>query len=136
MIMKDNVTKTAETVNETARDIWLAGLGVFSRAQNESTKMFDGLVKEGEAFEKKARKDVDSRVVNLRESLESRFKGARGKTTSQIHKLENVFEERVANVLARLGIPTSNDIQKLSKRVELLSKEVKALNVKGTTKAA
>ncbi|MDX1557140.1 MAG: phasin family protein [Xanthomonadales bacterium] len=134
--MKDRVTRTAESVNETARDIWLAGLGAFVRAQEEGGKIFDGLVKDGEKFEKKTRNEVNDRVVSFRKNIDQRIGGVRKETTGRWNKLESLFEDRVARTLARLGIPTADDIQSLAKRVESLSKDVQALNAKGTRKAA
>ncbi len=34
-------SKLAQTVRESAQQIWLAGLGAFSKAQAEGSKMFD-----------------------------------------------------------------------------------------------
>ena len=39
---------SAKQVMESAQQIWLAGLGAFSKAQNEGRKVFDTLVKRGE----------------------------------------------------------------------------------------
>ena len=124
----ESVNKAANSVNETARDVWLAGLGAFVRAQEEGNKVFDGLVKEGEKFETKTRKDVNKRVEGIRGRVEGQVKSVQKTATGNWNKLEKVFEDRVARVLARLGVPTSDDIKKLSNRVEKLSKEVKALN--------
>lgn len=114
--------------NEFARDIWLAGLGAFAVAQNEGGKVFDQLVKEGSKVEKKTKKDVNKTVVNLREEVEARLSGAKQAAGVSVSKLEKIFEQRVAQVLGRFGVPTSDDVQALAKRVADLSKEVKALN--------
>ena len=42
-------------------------------------------------------------------------------------KLEQVFEERVSKSLNRLGVPTYNDIQALSKQVDQLNASVQEL---------
>ncbi|TXI19947.1 MAG: phosphohistidine phosphatase, partial [Ottowia sp.] len=42
----------ASTIKESTQQIWLAGLGAFAKAQEEGGKMFDALVKEGEAMQK------------------------------------------------------------------------------------
>ena len=42
-------------------------------------------------------------------------------------KLEQVFEDRVSRALARLGVYTSSDVEKLSERVNELSEAVNAL---------
>ena len=113
-----------------------AGLGALAVTQNEGGKLFDSLVKEGQTFEKKTRKDVDGAVTEFRGTIEERISKVRTDATTNVKKLEKLFDERVARVLARLGIPTSDDIQKLAKRVQDLSKEVKALNGQSVKKAA
>ncbi len=131
----ENVSKAVDSVNETAREIWLAGLGAVSRAQNEGSKMFDALVKDGEKFETKTRKEVKDNVVSLRKDVESRVEKVKGQATGNIQRFEKMFEDRVASVLARLGVPSADDIDALSKQVADLSKEVKQLNKAGTSKA-
>jgi hypothetical protein len=42
-------------------------------------------------------------------------------------KLEQVFEDRVARALGKLGVYTQNDVQKLADRVEALSSAVNEL---------
>ncbi|MEM9300742.1 MAG: phasin family protein [Pseudomonadota bacterium] len=132
----DSLQKAATQVNDTARDIYLAGLGALAVTQNEGGKLFDSLVKEGQTFETKTRKDVDGAVTEFRGTIEERITKVRTDATTNVKKLEKLFDERVARVLARLGIPTSDDIQKLAKRVQDLSKEVKALNGQSAKKAA
>ena len=127
------------SLSESARDIWLAGLGAFARTQEQGGKFYDGLVKEGEKFQQETRKGIDEKVVEIRDQVESSVKSARENASGRIVKLENLFDDRVARVLGRLGIPTAEDIQLLTRRVQQLSKEVKALGkaeVKDTKKAA
>lgn len=122
------IGRVAEQANETAREVWLAGLGAFARAQDEGNKLFDSLVKEGAELEKKTKNDVNKRVVDFRGAVESRVGKVRDTANANLQKIEGVFEDRVARVLARLGVPTADDIQELTRRVQALSKEVKALN--------
>ena len=127
------------SLSESARDIWLAGLGAFSRTQEQGGKIYEGLIKEGEKFQDQTRKGLDEKVVALRDEVESSIKSVRKNATDRIVKLENLFDERVARVLGRLGIPTAEDIQLLTRRVQQLSKEVKALgkaDIKSSKKAA
>ena len=42
-------------------------------------------------------------------------------------KLEQVFEDRVARALAKLGVYTQNDVQRLAERVDELSDSVNRL---------
>ena len=48
--------KITQLVLSSAHQIWLAGLGAFAKAQAEGTKLFDSLVKEGEAVQARAGK--------------------------------------------------------------------------------
>jgi len=136
MTTRESISKISNNVNEAARDIWLAGLGAFSRAQEEGNKVFESLVKDGQDLEDKTRKDVTDRVKSFRGQVESRVDSVKQKYSGQLSKLEKVFEDRVAFVLGRLGVPSSDDIQTLAKRVQALSKEVKALNEETKDKKA
>ena len=106
----------AMTVKESAQQIWLAGLGAFAKAQEEGGKVFDALVKEGENIQAKTRKMTDERVAQVA-----------GKAAGTWDRLEQVFEDRVARALGSLGVPTKQDIDRLSKRVVELSAAVQAL---------
>jgi hypothetical protein len=41
-------------VKDSAQQIWLAGLGAFAKAQEEGTKVFEALVKEGIGMQRKS----------------------------------------------------------------------------------
>ena len=43
----------AGSVKASAKEIWLAGMGAFAKAQAEGRQVFDALVKEGVALQKK-----------------------------------------------------------------------------------
>ena len=118
---KDN--ELAQTVRESAHQIWLAGLGAFAKAQEEGAKVFDALVKEGQTIEARTRKLAESKVAEMTGTVGKATKSA----TATWDKLEQVFENRVARALQRLGVPTNKDIQSLAKRVEELTDSVNKL---------
>jgi poly(hydroxyalkanoate) granule-associated protein len=120
----------AKTVRDSAQSIWLAGLGAFSKAQAEGTKVFDTLVKQGKTLESRTRKLATSKVTEVTSNVGK----AANRATATWDKLEQVFEDRVARALQRLGVPTNKDIQALSKRVEQLTESVQKLS--GGTPAA
>jgi len=130
------------TVKESAQQIWLAGLGAFSKAQAEGGKVFDALVKEGEAIQKKTRKLADDQMSFVRKTADDKIAGVRkvadakmaqvtGKAAGTWDRLEQVFEDRVARALASLGVPTKKEVDKLSKRVAELSAAVQELGGAG-----
>ena len=128
-----------QTVKESAQQIWLAGLGAFAKAQEEGGKVFDALVKEGEAIQKKTRKMADEKFSVVRKTADETFADVRkvadakmaavtGKAAGTWDRLEHVFEDRVARALSSLGVPTKKEIDKLSKRVAELTATVQKLN--------
>jgi poly(hydroxyalkanoate) granule-associated protein len=123
-------SKLADTVRDSAQQIWLAGLGAFSKAQEEGVKVFDALVKEGKGLEAKTRKLTEERVGEVTEQMNKAAQTATTKANAAWDKLEQVFEDRVARSLNRLGVPTNKDIHSLSKQVAELSATVKALRAK------
>lgn len=148
---KTAARKTATNqAQDYAHEIWLAGLGAFSMAQEEggkvfkqgqkafdetsrkvigeSTRLFDRLVKEGSKLEGKGRKVATDTVTGVREDVEGRVGKVRKSAQTNWDKLEKVFEERVARALSRLGVPTSDEISQLSKRVAELNKRVRELS--------
>jgi poly(hydroxyalkanoate) granule-associated protein len=127
---KDN--ELAQTVRESAHQIWLAGLGAFAKAQEEGVKVFDALVKEGRTIEARTRKLAESKVADVTGTVGKATKSA----TATWDKLEQVFENRVARALQRLGVPTNKDIHSLAKRVEELTDSVNKLTGSRAAKPA
>ena len=113
----------ANNIRESANRIWLAGLGAFARTQEESEKLFQSLVTEGEKVEQQARQNAEARIEEARGKVVE----FRGKANQQFDRLEELFQERVARVLSRMGVPTQEDIQELAKRVEALNQSIMAL---------
>lgn len=107
----------ATTIRDSAQQIWLAGLGAYGKAQEEGNKVFDALVREGEAIQAKTRKVAEDKVSEMA-----------AKATGTWDKLEQVFENRVSKALNSLGVPTKSDIEDLAARVAVLTTEVEKLN--------
>lgn len=121
---KKSGAQLASTVKDSAQQIWLAGLGAFSKAQEEGTKVFESLVKEGLSMQRKTQSaaedkisEATSRMTNMASDISSRAAG-------QWDKLENIFEDRVAKSLAKLGVPSSRDLDVLNARIEALAKSM------------
>ena len=51
--MASGAVPLSDAVKESAQQIWLAGLGAFSKAQAEGGKVFEALVKEGVNMQRK-----------------------------------------------------------------------------------
>ena len=120
-------TTFAQSAKESTQQVLLAGLGAFSKAQDEgnkaiskaqeqSSKAFVKLVKEGESIQKKTRKVADEKIALVS-----------NKASDSWGRLEQVFEDRVARALSSLGVPSKKDIDKLSKRITELNAAVQKL---------
>ncbi|MCC6198168.1 MAG: phasin family protein [Burkholderiales bacterium] len=116
-----------EPQGESSRNIWLAGLGALSRAQAEGMRMFETLVKQGEALESKTRRAAADTAAAARGAASAKVKEVKEGVGGTWDKLEQVFEARVARALAKLGVHTHSDVQKLTERVDALSKAVNEL---------
>ncbi len=120
--------KAAERIKDSAQQIWLAGLGAFAKMQQEGSKAFEALVKDGVGIQKKTQQAAEetlsqaqARMAGLASEIGSKASGGWG-------KLENIFEERVARALASLGTPTAEEFAALKARVEDLEDELDTLS--------
>lgn len=141
---KTAARSAAAPVMESAREIWLAGLGAFNIAQQEGgrileegSKIFDKLVAEGSRMEARTRKDVEGAMNDLRGEVENRMgvvrkqaETVRRQAADNWDRLEKIFEDRVARSLGRLGIPSREDVNHLAERVRALSRQVSELTEK------
>ena len=114
---------SAKQVMDSAQQIRLAGLGAFSKAQNEGKKVFETLVAQGSKIEERTRHVAEATIETAKEQASKTIDMATGK----FDKLEQVFENRVHNSLNRLGVLTSKDVEALSSQVGELSEAVRAL---------
>ncbi len=120
----------AGTVKESAQQIWLAGLGAFSKAQEEGNKVFETLVKEGVSIQRKTQAVAEERISEATNKMTTMANGITSKATGQWDKLENIFEDRVAKALNKLGVPSAKDVDALIVRIDELNKNVAKLSAK------
>jgi poly(hydroxyalkanoate) granule-associated protein len=124
------------TVKESAQQIWLAGLGAFSKAQEEGGKVFDTLVKEGMAIQRKTQAAAEEKISEATSKMASMANDISSKASGQWGKLEDIFEERVSRALNKLGVPTSRDIDMLVARIDELNRNVAKLGGKAAAKTS
>lgn len=120
-------SQLAAAVKDSAQEIWLAGLGAFSKAQEEGEKVFKALVREGSSIQQRTMKVTEDRVNDVTAKVTKVAAGLQKQANGTWDKLETVFEARVERALARLGVPTNNEITSLMKRVEELTSSVESL---------
>ena len=129
-------THLTGSVKDSAQQIWQAGLGAITRAQAEGTKAVESLVKESISIQRKTQAAAEGKLTEATHKMSSMATDISSKASGQWDKLENIFEERVAKALSKLGVPSAHDISKLTARIDELSKAVQKLSVKApATKA-
>jgi poly(hydroxyalkanoate) granule-associated protein len=97
-------------------NVWLAGLGALAKAQAEGSKAFEALVQQGVAMQNKTQ-------ALAKERMEAMAQQATGGPASW-NRLGGIFEDRVAQALHSLGMPSSQELAALTARVEALEKQL------------
>lgn len=119
-----NDDKSADRIKDSAQQIWLAGLGAFAKMQQEGSKAFEALVRDGTGMQKKTQQAAEETLAQA----QARMAGLAGdigtKAAGGWGKLENIFEERVARALEKLGLPTAVEWAALQARVQALEAEL------------
>jgi poly(hydroxyalkanoate) granule-associated protein len=116
---------------ETLHRIWLAGLGAVSKAQHGAPQLLEELIEEGAQVDAQARsaakKAVDDVLGTMQKHVSSRIGQVRGRTSEALDNLEKMFQVRVHRALTQLGVPSSEEIEALSKRVDTLNASIDKL---------
>lgn len=101
---------------ESARNVWLAGVGAMAMAEDEGGKFFEDLVKKGAAYETRNRKRLSAMLDSV--------KDLRGDVSAVFGKLASPVNTAMEKAMHRLGVPTRKEIATLTKRVEELTRAV------------
>jgi poly(hydroxyalkanoate) granule-associated protein len=129
-------TQFSDTVKDSAQQIWLAGLGAFSKAQEEGGKVFESLVREGVAIQRKTQTVAEEKLSEATSRMAGMANDISSKASGQWDKLESIFESRVAKAMNKLGVPSSKDIDVLVAHSDELNRSVAKLSAKGGSAAA
>ncbi len=121
-------SQLASSVKESAQQIWLAGMGAFAKAQAEGGKVFEALVKEGVSLQRKTQAVAEEKLGDVTGKMSSMASEVTSKAGASWDKLENIFEERTAKALGKLGVPTAKDVADLKRQVAELSATVAKLS--------
>ena len=117
---KQHAVLLTEGVFESANQIWLAGLAAFAKSKREGGKLFDSLVKEGKRLQKQSKAQI--------ENTQQWFKATDETSSNTRAKLEELLDKRLTQTLIHAGIPTQDDIQTLTKKIENLEKRLEKMS--------
>ena len=116
-LSQSKLNSATQVTMDTARQMWMAGLGAFVKTGQEGGRLFSSLVEEGENFQEKVSTKTTSQVNDTVDSVMNRASG-------QWDKLEAILEDRVIKVLDKLGVPTKDDVAELVEKIEALQAAV------------
>ena len=116
------------SIKDSAQQIWQAGLGAFAKAQAEGTRAFEALVKEGTSLQRKTQAAAEEKISEATSKMSNMATDISSKASGQWDKLENIFEERVAKALNKLGVPSAQDVSALTARIDELKKSMQKLS--------
>ena len=124
--------------------VWLAGLGAVSRAQQGAPKLLQELIAEGAKVQANtkgaAEKALRGAFTDVQAALNERMDKVRDTATDAFENLEKGFRTRVHSALTQLGVPSAGEVQSLSKRVDALNSNIVKLaharRAKPTARAA
>ncbi|WP_218510929.1 phasin family protein [Variovorax sp. dw_308] len=128
--------KAADRIKESAQQIWLAGLGAFAKAQQEGAKAFEALVKDGTGLQKKTQQAAEETLAQAQTRMAGFASEFGAKAVGQWGKLENIFEERVARALEKLGMPSASELTALKARVAELEAQLASRKAPASTSTA
>lgn len=117
-------SQLAQNVKDSAQQIWAAGLGAFAKAQGEGGKVFEALVSEGVKLQKRTQSAAEEKFSAVASKMSGMAGDVGSKAGQHWDKLESIFEDRVANALKRLGVPSAKDVDALIERIDALSDAV------------
>ena len=120
----------AGAVKESAQQIWLAGLGAFAKAQEGGGKVYESLMKEGLSIQRKTQAAAEEKISEAASKMANMAGDIQSKAGQHWDKLENIFEDRVAKALNKLGVPSATDVEALIARIDELNKSVQKLGAK------
>ncbi len=118
-----NEFKTSDfgkATRKSAENIWKANMNAWSTTRDELGKVVNLAFKEGEKLSKRSRVRTEKAV--------DRFEDVASERVSEVNER---FQEGMNKVIHGIGLPTADEVEKLSRKVDRLSREVKA---KATTK--
>lgn len=120
---RKRAAKSSLDFKKYTKQIWLAGLGAFSRAEEEGNKLFDALVKVGEELESSSQQSNDN------SGLKSTLSTSKVSATSheKKDKVERILDQGVHHSLSRIGLVTAKDIQHLESLILQLHQKVDQL---------
>ncbi len=119
-------------IADSAQQVWLAGLGALAKAQEEGGRAFESLVEAGEELEIRTR-DLARQAAD---EVKERTRSAGESAQENADRFEQVLEKRLAKSLDKFGVPSKDQFDALSQRLDELAESVETLGTPKKAKSA
>ena len=80
---------------ESAQQVWLAGLGAFAKAQQEGGKVFEALVREGQALQRKTQDAAGEQLSEAAQRMGHLASGLSERAAGQWDRLEGIDRDQI-----------------------------------------
>lgn len=115
VIKEIKASEFGKVTSKSAQVIWKANMNAWTTTRDELNKVVSLVLKKGEKSYLRSRKRTEEAVENLSDVANER-----------VNKVEKRFQKGMNKVIHDIGLPTADEVEKLSRKVDRLSKEVQA----------
>ena len=128
---EEAASAATDRIKDSAQQIWLAGLGAFAKMQQEGSKAFEALVKDGVGVQKRTQQAAEETLAQAQARMSGFASEFGTRAAGGWGKLENIFEDRVARALEKLGMPSAQEVAALQARIEALEAALRRKDAAG-----
>ncbi len=125
---KKKAKQVQNDIMDSAHKVWLAGLGAVALAEDEGSKIFSDLVSKGKKLERRSKKQTQEQM----EKAKGTVAGLKVVAESYWETFSRTVDDSVTTVVHRIGVPTKEEIETLTRKVEDLTAAVDNLRTKET----
>jgi len=112
--------EVASGLARSARNMWLAGLGALSVAEEAGTQVFNALVEEGKSWEQARRERTEQTAEQVQQFTQE--------GTRAVEAVEERVRDEVDEMLQRIGVPRRDDLEELRDQVDALAEKMDQLS--------
>ncbi len=127
----------AKKIQDSANNMLQTGLGALAKQQEDTAKVFDALVKQGQDIESKTKDAVkrqlrtaEDRVEEVKKAAQETVSAVRGKAHVSMDKIEGVVQDSVSQAIQNVGLITNEQVSKLERRINDLERSIERLEGK------
>ena len=125
---KKKAKELQNDIMDSAHKVWLAGLGAVSVAEQKGGEFFQELIDKGQKLESRSKQEM--------EKAKGTMSGVKTVAESYWETFGRTLDDKMTSVIHRIGVPTKDEIETLTKKVEDLTASIDKLRVKGAAKPA